>query len=279
MSEDYLLLPRLEVRTANAQSTWWLINAAPVMAANLFAHNLGRKTGFFPQRVGILHHDAQFLGEVFYRQFRPQQRRGAIYINGDDYSSKNKHALSMQPTASCHLNLTLALAFDAVDGTPPVPEVEDFLAGARLAGGQIVSHGKPTTAGSLPELREALPFGYWIVERPDLMAAPDSAADPLDALIDACSRPRRRRPETADNAEPSRRPDSWVVPTTLGYALLGEPTTDRPGAREGYPHAYGEPLVGLVQYLSLRHLTDQSLPFWRTAWPRDDVFLVTQQEG
>jgi CRISPR-associated protein Csy2 len=278
MSDHYLLLPRLEVRTANAQSTWWLINAAPVVAANLFAHNLGRKTGILPRRVGILHHDAQLLGEVFYREFRPQQRRGAVYINGDDYSSKNKHALSLQPTATCHLNLSLVLVFDAVDGPPSVPEVEAFLGGARLAGGQIVRFGASKSAGSLSELRQALPAGYWIVERPDLMSAPDPSTDSLDALIAACSLPRRRRPETSSNAEPTSRPESWIVPTTLGYALLNE-ATDRPGARDGYLHAYAEPLVGLVQYLSLRHLADQALPFWRTVWPRDDVFLVTQQEG
>ena len=273
MSYDYLLLPRLEVRAANAQATWWLINAAPVMAANLLAHNLGRKTGVFPKQVGILHHDAQFLGEVFYREFRPQQRRGAVYINADDYSSKNKHALSLQPTASCHLNVSLALAFDAVDGTPSVSEVEDFLHGARLAGGQIVSHAKPCVAGSLTELRQALPAGYWLVERSDLM----SGSDPLDALIAACSRPRRRREESSGIGEGGTTVDSWILPTTLGYALLTE-AGERPGARDGYPHAYAEPLVGLVQYRPLRQLVEQPLPFWRMAWPKDDVFLVTQQE-
>lgn len=278
MNEEYLLLPRLEVRTANAQSTWWLINAAPVVAANLFAHNLGRVTGAFPRRVGILHHDAQFLGEVFYRQFRPQQRRGAVYINGDDYSSKNKHALSLQPTATCHLTLSLVLAFDALEGSPSISEAENFLAGARLAGGQVVGHGKPDAAGSLPELRQVLPAGYWLVERPDLINAADSSADPLDALIAACSRPRRRWKDRSGDPETAPNPDSWVVPATLGYALLNEPA-DRPGAREGHPHAYAEPLVGLVQYLSLRQLADQALPFWRTVWPRDDVFLVTQKEG
>ena len=66
MSLEYLLLPRLQVQAANAQATWWLINAAPVIAATLFAHNLGRQTKGFPVGVGIIHHSAQLLGEQFW---------------------------------------------------------------------------------------------------------------------------------------------------------------------------------------------------------------------
>lgn len=276
MSEHYLLLPRLDVQTANAQAAWWLINAAPIMAANLFAHNLGRQTGVFPRRVGIVHHDAQFLGEFFYGKYKSQQRRGAVYIDKEDYSSKNRHALSLQPTATCHLSLSLVLAFDGLESLPPLSKVRDFLAGARLAGGQVIGHGEPRTAADLSDLRKAIPTGYWLVERPDLMVPPDSAGDPLDALIGACSRPRRKRSEAAEDSRAN--PESWVVPTTLGYALITE-AVERTGARGGYPHAYAEPLVGLVQYVSMRDLADRAFPFWRMAWPSNDVFLITQTEG
>lgn len=272
MNHEYLVIPRLEVRAANAQSTWWLINAAPVMAANLFAHNLGRATGAYPQGVGILHHDAQLLGEVFYDRLKPQQRRGAVYINVDDYSSKNKHALSLQPTASCHLRVTLVLEYDALESAPPsLGEVNEFLHGARLAGGHIVSHGEPYVAESLALLRRLLTSGYWIVERQDLLASAGADSDPLDGLIAACGRTLldvdAEKPKSA----------SWIAPTTLGYAMLSD-YVQRPGTRGGYPHAYAEPLVGLVQYVPLRELGDYP-PLWRTTWPRDDVFLITQKEG
>ena len=268
MSLDYLLLPRLSIQAANAQSAWWLINCAPVMAANLFAHNLGLKTQVMPQSVGIVHHDSQLLGESF-REFKPQQRRGASFIDKADYP-QGSMSLSLQPTATCHLSITLILAYDATDGLPSPGQVDTFLDGARLAGGQIIDHYPIQTAASQTELRNYLTNGYWIIERSDLLADPGTeTTDPLDALIAASSQPGLR----SDNGI---NPNSWVIPTTLGYALLTD-AAGRPGSREGYPHAYGEPLVGLVQFVPLRALADQPLPLWRPTWLQDDVFIVTTQ--
>lgn len=74
-----------------------------------------------------------------------------------------------------------------------------------------------------------------------------------------------------------RNSESWIVPTTLGYAPLTE-FADRIGAREGCPHAYAEPLVGLVQYVSVNHYAEPAPPLWRHAWLPNDVFIVTQKE-
>lgn len=310
MNEEYLLLPRLEIQAANAQAAWWLINAAPVMAANLFAHNLGLKTGNkIPRRVGLIHHDAQLLGERFYGKFQPQQRRGAVFINSDDYSSKNKYALSLQPTATCHLVLSLLLAYD--DGLPKLSAVADFLHGARLAGGQIIRHGKLETFDSAESVRRQLRSGYWIIERKDLLETAQGENDVLDVMIRVCSK-RNTQPHAqgeknaeAPTQEPASAPlsrqkkedpQSWIVPTTLGYATLtnfaqrggvrrsdyknrGDLTPpQKEGRTEENAHAYAEPLVGLVQYLSLRQWSDRPLPLWQSHWPREDVFIVTQGE-
>lgn len=280
MSYEYLLLPRLEIQTANAQSAWWLINSAPVLAANLFAHNLGRHTGIFPERVGIVHHHAQLLGEQggqFYGKLRPQQRRGAVFIDGDDYSSKNKYALSLQPTASGHLNWSLLLAFDSKQGTPTLSKAESFLAGARLAGGQIVDHAKPQALANWEEVRKTVRSGYWLIERMDLLAPLDGERDPLDSLIRATTQPTAHKGEPSITDPTAALPASWLVPTTLGYAAITG-FAQRGGVREGYDHAYAEPLVGLVQYLSVREFAGQPPPLWRYDWLRDDVFVVTQKE-
>lgn len=276
---DYLLLPRLEIQAANAQAAWWLINAAPVMAANLFAHHLGLKTGRrFPQSVGIVHHDAQLLGERFYRnKLHPQQRRGAVFIDKADYpepraGEKRRPILSLQPTASCHLSLSLVLAFSQSDGLPSLSRVQGFLAGARLAGGQILRHSAPQALDTAEAVRQALRSGAWLVERMDLLESA-TAGDSLDALIAACA---RRTPVAGDAAAPEEAGGGWIVPATLGYATLTG-FAARGGAREGKPHAYAEPLVGLVQYVSLRDWAERPLPLWHGHWPREDVFVVTQQ--
>lgn len=275
MSLEYLLLPRLQIQAANAQAAWWLINTAPVLAANLFAHNLGRKTGIFPEGVGIIHHHSQLLGERlgerFYGRLRPQQRRGAVFIDNDDYSSKNKYALSLQPTVTCHLHWSLLLAYDDARDIPSGNRIDAFLSGARLAGGQIIDHAKPMMLETKDAIRKAVRSGYWLIERSDLMATAEG--DPLDVLIRASTQPKLRRNDDSGSEQDRT---SWIVPATLGYAPITE-FAHRGGVREGVPHAYAEPLVGLVQYVSVNQYTESAAPLWRHTW-LEDVFVVTQKE-
>ncbi|WP_418647980.1 type I-F CRISPR-associated protein Csy2 [Thauera butanivorans] len=280
----YLLLPRLRVRAANAMAGNYAVQAAPVMAVSLFTHNLGLKTGCHPLRVAILHHDAQLLGEYgsdgFY-DFHPQQRRGASFIDDVDYSSKNRHALSLQPTASCHLTLSLLIE---VDGRIKLDRVLDFLRSARIAGGCVDGFGKPESANELDGLQ--LPKGFWLIERSDLL---DTGANPVDALVGLLGRKSRKtdtprkaaRAEAADTLQAL--PESWFAATVLGYAAT-TPFARRAGVRQtgagGQPetplHAFCEPLLGVVQYVSTGDFGPRPVPFWEHTWLQDDVFVVRQ---
>lgn len=269
---SYLLLPRLRIRAANALAGNYAITPAQVMACVLFAHNLGLQTGCRPQRVAILHHDAQLLGEYgsdgFY-DFHPQQRRGATFIDGVDYSSKNPHALSLQPSASCHLTLSLLLE---INGRIPTAKISHFLRSARIAGGNIDSHGEMQTAHELDEL--TLPKGFWLIERSDLLQREGS---PVDALLAALG----RKPAKA-STEPPPLPESWLAASVLGYAMT-TPFATRAGVRQTQQgdtplHAFCEPLLGLVQYVSTGHYGPRPLPFWEHSWLQDDVFVVRQSQ-
>ncbi len=298
MTATSLLIPRLRVQGANAQATWWLINTAPVMACTMFGQALGRHLNQSAIGVAIIHHTAQLHGEQF-GYFRPEQRRGAVFIDGGDYSSKNKHALSLQPTASFSGEFSLMIQFDE-SAEISVQQVETFLMRARLAGGLILEHGKPSVFTSESELRQQIRSGFWLIDRRDLMQKSDSE-DWLDVLLRVTAKHDWRKPSDSlpaaeapndeddtkddDNNDDSwqfqevRKPlrSSWIAPTTLGYALLTA-AVSRAGAREGYPHAFAEPLVGPVQYVSLRDFGDRPLPVWQHGWPRDDVFLLSQPD-
>lgn len=277
---SYLHLSRLRVRAANALAGNYAINAAPVMAIVLFVHNLGLKTGCRPRRVAILHHDGQLLGEFGsdgFFDFHPQQRRGATFIDATDYSSKNPHALSLQPTASCHLVLSLLIE---VDGPVNRRKIERFLRTARIAGGSVDEVGDVAVQDDLDAL--TLRNGYWLIERSDLMAA---HPNPVDALIAAIgSRAPRRKVEP--DPTPAL-PQSWLAATVLGYAAI-TPFARRDGVRmtgihpdddgEQPLHAYSEPLLGLVQYVSRRDYGPRPIPFWEHAWLHDDVFVVRQTQ-
>lgn len=284
---SYLLLRRLRIRAANAMAGNYAIQAAPVMAISLFTHNLGLKTGCRPLRVAILHHDAQLLGEYgsdgFY-DFHPQQRRGATFIDDVDYSSKNRHALSLQPTASCHLTVSLLIE---VDGRIKLDRVSQFLRSARIAGGCVDDFGEPESANELDGLR--LPKGFWLIERSDLLG---TEANPVDALVGLLGRksPKSDSPrktaqagalKEADTLQPL--PESWFTATVLGYATTtpfapraGVRQTDADGQPETPLHAFCEPLLGVVQYVSTGDFGPRPVPFWEHTWLQDDVFVVRQ---
>ncbi|PSU36280.1 type I-F CRISPR-associated protein Csy2 [Photobacterium lutimaris] len=69
---------------------------------------------------------------------------------------------------------------------------------------------------------------------------------------------------------------NWLSATSLGYALINEPT-QRTNARAGYNHAFAEPLLGLVQYRSIRQTVDAELPFWQGHWRDNHTFILTTQ--
>jgi CRISPR-associated protein Csy2 len=141
--------------------------------------------------VAILHHTAQLHGEQF-GYFRPEQRRGAVFIDEDDYSSKNKHALSLQPTASFSGEFSLIVQFDEY-AEISVQSGGNFLMRARLAGGQILEHGKPSVFTSESELLKQIRSGFWLIDRRDLMHKAEGE-DWLDALlrVTAENRPDRQ---------------------------------------------------------------------------------------
>lgn len=332
---SYLLIPRLRIQHANAFVGRYAISPAQVMAMTLFAHNLARHVlpaGFDYSAVGvaIIHHDAQMLGEftddMHTRRadkkkkketkeedaqsrpkaspFHPQQRRAAVFIDAVDYASTNKYALSLQPVATCHLTVSLVLH---LPGALSALKLGRFLQRARIAGGVVLSHGKPQIEAEWTALK--LPRGYWIVDRGDLLQG-----DPLDAMIAALGSQAVKanapiaakdvaetgtedaaKPDTAASADTdtlaeSTLPTTWLAPAVLAYSAATV-FVCRPGARmalgldgapdEIPPHAWGEPMLGLVQYVSLRRWASlpavAPLPLWYPRWLRDDVFAVSMQ--
>lgn len=263
----YIVIPRVEVRNANAQPAWWIIGPPPVTAYVGFAQaltlhlNAGLHDG-----IAVVHHDIQFLGETSWdygtKTLLPHQFRAASFINKDDYSSKNAHALSSQPTARCHLTVSLVIKFDdnaSFSGTAIVP----FLHGGRLAGGTIIDHGEPVVLideDDIDKVVKVVGTGFSLIERQDLMVKQDGDRDMLDVLLRLTK--RVKEPDEDRN---------WLLPTTLGYVEI---TTrqQRKNVRGDFPHAYCEPLVGLAQYRSIR---DAGLAFWRFTHPLPSVFAAS----
>ena len=316
-----VLIPRLDIQSANAMVGQHFIATTPIMAASLMGHALGRALGQQPNAIAWLHHTAQLLGagDDAYGRFQPQQRRGAVFIDDSDYSSKNKHALSLQPTVSAHMTASLVCRF----AQPVRPDdVARFLRFARVAGGTVRHFGELQVFDDEADLLKALPGGgYWLVERSDLV----DPTQPLDSLLTALARrpapvttastadgtpstssteaepapisaadidldddeddfspmadwpsADESAPALAESAAPALTRMTWLAPAVLGYAMTTAPA-HRAGVRGDHEHAFAEPLIGLVQFVSQRQHTGP-VPWWRHGWSADDVFLVTQDE-
>lgn len=286
----YAVIPRIRVQNANMQSNGLLLGGVPLFAANMFAHHLARQLGTQDEGIIYIHHDQQRLGGQAFGRFTPAQRRGAVFIGKKDYSSKNKYALSLQPTASCHLEFSLVIKFTSSRISPE--KLSNILKRSRFAGGQIIEFLEITThaENELETALKKIKTGFVILDRQDLLieyqqrqqlnriqAFTQLLALKSDALRDFFNDQNL----------------SWISATNLGYALI-EPLTDqRTGIRQAQDqqttaHAYAEPLTGIVQYFSLGEILRKSTEtkddtwhnlqklLWTYHWPQEDIFLLKQ---
>ena len=229
---SYLVLRNISVRNANAQPSAWLIAPPSPTAFMGFAHALGRHLDAPAKTAAIVQHDFSLRAERIERRVLPHQFRGAGLINSKDYSSKNKYALSLQPSARCDQRVSLLVEF-ADDALIDCDAVRKWLPSARIAGGTIDEFARPVMERNLDAALKKVGNGWAVVERGDLMALQVGQTDRLDAFLAATS-------------SVSRVANPWVVPALLGYRAITAPQ-ERSQARDDYPHLFAEPLIGLAR--------------------------------
>lgn len=270
---SYLVFPRVRVQAANMLSASFLMGGPPVFAAYGLGEALCFHLGGGAKVTGmaLIHHNREALGQSFYGVFSPQQRRAAAFTfgksaNGSDYSSKNPHALSLQPVACAHLRVSIIWELEQVAG---VVEAREFLHRARLSGGLVTGHGEIVLEDSLEAAFDRVGNGYVVTDRRDMLE--DKGKNQAELLVEALG------------AQPSAGEDNtWLSATCLGYAAITS-FEHRGGARCGYPHAFAEPLIGMVQYRSLRQWrkeADAEEALWRPVWldDRRGAFVLRQEQ-
>ncbi len=270
---SYLVFPRVRVQAANMLSASFLMGGPPVFAAYGLGEALCFHLGGGAKVTGmaLIHHNREALGQSFYGVFSPQQRRAAAFTfgkaaNGSDDSSKNPHALSLQPVACAHLRVSIIWELEQVAG---VKEAREFLHRARLSGGLVTGHGEIVLEDSLEAAFDRVGNGYVVTDRRDMLE--DKGKNQAELLVEALG------------AQPSAGEDNtWLSATCLGYAAITS-FEHRGGARCGYPHAFAEPLVGMVQYRSLRQWrkeADTEEALWRPVWldDRRGAFVLRQEQ-
>lgn len=278
----YVILPRLQVQNANAQPILWMIAPPSMMAYSGFAHAFALAVGASTHAgFAVVHHDIAFQGEISGGEINPHQFRAAQFIDKVDYSSKSKYALSSQPTARCHMTVSLVIRFDA-ESSINETKIEPFLRAARIAGGSIVQHRfsiKDKTL-ILPRanysrcIADRVGGGFSLKERKDLMFLQSGDKDRLDPFIRTITRPFDPLPEGPVDPLAVTDNRKWITPTTLGYMRVTE-LAERSMVRNGLLHAFAEPLLGFIEYQSVRHYP---LSFWTMQWPSKGAYVVSTDE-
>ena len=178
---SYLVFPRVRVQAANMLSASFLMGGPPVFAAYGLGEALCFHLGGGAKVTGmaLIHHNREALGQSFNGVFSPQQRRAAAFTfnkqaffasktppPGSDYSSKNPHALSLQPVACAHLRVSIIWELEQVAG---MMEAREFLHRARLSGGLVTGHGEIVLEDSLEAAFDRIGNGYVVKDRRDML--------------------------------------------------------------------------------------------------------------
>lgn len=297
---EYIVIPYIQVQAANFQNNGLLMGGAPLFAASMFSHALAR--ALKTQDIGFhyVHHNIQPLGAEAYGRFTPAQRRGAVFIGKNDYSSKNKYALSLQPSASCHLLFSLVI--HVKNSRIQFEKINKFLAKGRFAGGQILKHNTIQSFKSLSTALQHIGAGFLILDRKDLLLRYQekyNVKNRLDAFTQLLAYKAEKKVDDEKDRIPVLRkmPEenlNWISATTLGYTLIEPLNTERTGVRHASEqdqtaHAFAEPLTGLIQYYPLNEILndfaledhhrkwrDLAVLEWSYKWISEETFLLQQ---
>jgi CRISPR-associated protein Csy2 len=263
-----LLLPRLQVQSANAISgplTWGFPSPT---AFTGFAHALERRlAGSWGQRfvgVGIICH--QFDPQVYQPNKRPHRvfslTRNPVYAGWKKFEDKPS-ALVEEGRAHMEISLLIGIRdyINDDDSLYFAQDVHNAVQGMRLAGGSIlplrvgkrfttqclttVANAAEDRRAQFRKLRRQLLPGFALVQREDLLATrltqlreENAEANALDALLDLCSlhhEPPSQIKEEQSIEQKDDSPDNARDPSA-------ESTTDKSGWTIRQRHGWLVPL-------------------------------------
>ena len=276
---SYLVID-LSASKASMLQCLGILASAPVLPAVMMCHALDKRLqGGDAQPllgirgVGLIHRHCnpwiEYLEDKGYlKPLIVHRRANCIFDKADIVKDGlGPQQNSMQPMALADVDWTLLLDCEKTIPDSLIRRVEDVLLRMRLAGGSIRSARVRCYSEWDKALARALRGGYWVedITHAILSDSADANDDPILRILGATRDPKF----------------GWVVPVNLGYALLEAPKPDRDGARDAWPHAFAEHMVGAVSLVPSsmakgRHLSPADL--WRHGWDGDQ-FLVTNRPG
>ncbi len=295
---NVLILPHLKIHNANALSSPFTIGF-PAMTAWLgFVHALERKLSQAGVSDLILHSAA-----VVSHRCDVQTHKGegdyvySIIGTGNPLEPKaekdkpdgNAVRPSFIEEARCHLDVSLVIEWsgneDQVHQPDFVQQLQAVIAMMKVAGGDVLSVGKPSVKSVITEedaaqvLRKLMP-GYVLIERRDLMIeAMQQGDDAIDALLGYLT-VHHHCEQLEDQSvvwHSQRKASGWIVPIATGFqgiSPLGEAKNQRDPS---VPHRFAESVVTLGEFVmvhKIKHLDDI---LWQYAPDLENDLYLCQQ--
>jgi CRISPR-associated protein Csy2 len=261
MSQNYIIIPRIEVLGANAQSAWWVVSGPSPLAYLGLVRNIAIRLGMKDShkiKIAIIHHDIEYRGEYNqYGDFLPAQYKGASLTSSKDGPHRSKDyaagslSMGLQPTALCNIKASLVIeGMDSVSNE----DIAKQLSICRLAGGQIQKFGKLASV-EYHQVFSSVSSGFFLKDQSQLLegSEPSQLIPKFMEIL---------RPKFDENNKKIKN-EQWLSPMSLGYIPISEPTY-KTNTRLDLPHAYAEPLVGLIEYLPKGKMQPDDLQnlFW-----------------
>lgn len=287
-----LLLPRLQVRNANAIAGPFSWGFPPPSAFTGFAHALERQLPDYRfGGLGIICHDFQVQAH------KPNKRPHQVFALTRNPIDKDGSTASIVEEGRMHMEISLLIGVEAYQGVSYIGEddrndltrqAHKAVQGMRLAGGSILPlrEGKPyaVECRALPsdpegrrqdfrKLRRQLMPGYALVHREGLLAQhlaelrqTNKQANALDALLDLCALHFEPPPNVAEPEE-NQDEDSEIIEEAEGTDKQAAPIKSKwtvHKRRQGWlvplPIGYAG-ISGLYQPGQVANTRDGETPF------------------
>lgn len=293
---NYLVLSHLNVINANAVSSPLSIGVPAVTAFLGASHKLQRylnANGYPSVKIsgtGIVVHDTNLKTYVFKNTFEYTE---TTRMSGRPLTKEGGRCSTIPDPK---IDMDVSLICEVEEGSSDSFDEKDFLAKAdealskelRVAGGDIlpprlkdgkvvssyleagrVKYFRERDAESNTDLRDIKRFltpGYVLIERKDLLEKEmKNGRDPVEALVDYLAIHHECTRTEDDEVEwtAKRKTAGWIVPISVGYQGLTEPSKAENQRDNRYPHVFGESLVTLGEFEIINAINDFDKTIWR----------------
>jgi CRISPR-associated protein Csy2 len=236
----------LDVQKASGKNAYCVYGNPSPFAFIGFSHALCARSGL-EQEGGVLaifHNIEMHANESPFKEYTFDMPRSAQRDSKETRNSSGKTQIDM-PMVDLSVSLCFQCTSEKYDGLKNL--LEETINEMRFAGGVISksSFRMSETSDKAFKFKPGFVMSSALIE--------DGDGDIFTRTLQKISIQKGKQ--------------GWFSPSLVGFRLIEDPQLNRKGARGGHPHAYADPMIGVVQFKSARKANI------------DDLWSIEQKDG